>query len=242
MKKIIITSIILMLSFSINAQSWWNSNKVRGNGKMKTEVRKTSDYESVSSAGNFDVKLVPGREGKITLHGESNLLKYVITEVKNGKLSIKVKKRTNIRITKKFVVTVPYKSIEKVALAGSGDITNSGTISSDDFKVSLAGSGDIDLHVKTGTIKTSIAGSGNINLRGKSNSLSCSIAGSGDVNAYGLSTKATNVSVAGSGNVKTTVSESIKARVAGSGTIYYKGNPDKIDSKTNGSGRIVSRN
>ena len=242
MKKLIITSIILTMSFTINAQSWWNSKKVRGNGKMTTEVRKTSNYDAVSSAGNFDVKLVPGKEGKITLNGEENLMKYVITEVKKGKLIIKVKKHTNIRITKKFVVTVPYRDIEKVALAGSGDITNSGTIKAEDFKVALAGSGDIKLTLSTGNVKTSIAGSGNVNLNGNSDSLVCSIAGSGDVNAYGLSTKSTSVSVAGSGNVKTTVSESIKARVAGSGTIYYKGKPDKIDSKSNGSGRIVSRN
>ena len=243
MKKLIITSIILTLSLSINAQSWWNSEKVRGNGNVTTETRNTSDYESVSSAGNFDIKLVEGREGKLKLQGEENLMKYIITEVKNGKLTIKVKKHVNLRMTKKFVVTVPYKSIDKVTLAGSGDITNSGTIKADAFKVTLAGSGDIHLNIEVkNAVKTSIAGSGNINLSGKSTELNCSIAGSGDVNAYELKTEATTVSVAGSGNVKTTVSKSIKARVAGSGSIYYKGKPDKIDSKSFGSGSIKSRN
>lgn len=242
MKKLIITSIILTLSFSVNAQSWWNSKKVRGNGNMTTQVRNLSDYESVSSAGNFDVKLVPGKEGKITLYGEENLMKYIITEVKRGKLTIKVKKHTHIKITRKFVVTVPYKDIDKVALAGSGDVTNTGTIKAKDFKVSLAGSGDIKLNLSTGTVKTSIAGSGNIKLNGTSDKLTVSIAGSGDVRAYGLKTKVTSVSVAGSGNVRTTVSESIKARVAGSGSIYYKGNPDRIDSKSAGSGSIIDKN
>jgi hypothetical protein len=242
MKKLIITSIILTLSFSVNDQSWWNSKKVRGNGKVITETRRTSDYESVSSAGNFDVKLVVGKEGKITLNGEANLMKYIITEVKRGKLTIKVKKNTNIRFTKKFVVTVPYRDIDGVALAGSGDITNTGTIKSDNFKLALAGSGDIDLKVDAGKIKTSIAGSGNIKLDGNSNSLTCSIAGSGDIRAYGLKTKSISVNVAGSGNVRTTVSESIKVRVAGSGSVYYKGNPDKIDSKSAGSGSVIDRN
>ena len=242
MKKLIITSIILTLTFSVNAQSWWNNKKVRGNGKMKTEVRTTSDYESVSAAGNFDVKLVSGKEGKITLDGEENLMQYIITEVKKGKLTIKVKKNVSIRITKKFVVTVPYRDIDIVSLAGSGDISNEGTIKAKDFKLSLAGSGDIDLNIDVTSVKTSIAGSGNIKLNGKSSSLICSIAGSGDVSAYGLSTKSTVVSVAGSGNVKTTVSESIKARVAGSGSIYYKGKPDKIDTKSFGSGSVKDRN
>ena len=242
MKKLIITSIILTISFSLNAQSWWNNKKVRGNGDVITETRKTSEYESISSAGNFDVKLVPGKEGEIILNGEENLMKYIITEVKSGKLTIKVKKNTNIKFTKKFVVTVPYKDIDGVALAGSGDITNSGTIKSDNLKLALAGSGDIDLNVDAGKIKTSIAGSGAIKLAGDSNSLTCSIAGSGDIKAYGLNTKSVSVSVAGSGNVSTTVSESIKVRTAGSGSVYYKGNPDKIDSKSAGSGSVVNKN
>jgi len=221
MKKLIITSIILTLSLSVNAQSWWNSEKVRGNENVTTETRNTSDYESVSSAGNFDVKLVEGREGKIELRGEENLMKYIITEVKNGKLTIKVKKNVNLRMTKKFTVTIPYKSIEAVALAGSGDI---------------------NLNIDVNTVKTSIAGSGNIDLSGKSSELNCSIAGSGDINAYELKSESTSVNVAGSGNVKTTVSKSIKARVAGSGSIYYKGKPDKIYSKSFGSGSIISRN
>lgn len=231
-----------MLTISVSAQSWWNRKKVRGNGKMKTEVRTTSDYESVSVGGNFDVKLVPGKEGKITLEGEENLMKYVVTEVKNGKLTVKVKKNTNVRITKKFIITVPYKDINKVSLAGSGDLSNTGTIKAEDFTVSLAGSGDVNINVNATDIKTKIAGSGNIDLTGKSSSLSCSIAGSGDINAYGLTTKSTSVTVSGSGNVKTTVSESIKARVAGSGNIYYKGKPEKVDSKSAGSGSIISKN
>jgi hypothetical protein len=242
MKKLIITSIILTLSFSVNAQSWWNSKKVRGNGNITTETRKTSDYESVSSAGSFDVKLVEGREGRITLKGEENLMKYIIVEVKRGKLIIKVKKNVNIRFTKKFLVTVPYRSIEGVALAGSGDIINTGTIKSNNFKLALSGSGDIDLKVDANKIRTSIAGSGNIKLNGNSSSLTCSIAGSGDIRAYGLKTKSIAVSVAGSGNVRTTVSESIKVRVAGSGSVYYKGNPSKIDSKSAGSGSVIDRN
>ena len=241
MKKLIITCIIFTMSFSVSAQSWWNSKKVRGNGNVTTETRTTKDYDAVSSAGNFDVKLVKGNEGKITLKGEENLLKYIEIEVKRGALKIKVKKGVNLRMTRKMVVTVPYQDIDKVSLAGSGDVSNSGTIKSEDFKVSLAGSGDVDLTVDTQSIKSSIAGSGNIKLHGTTTKLACSIAGSGDINAYDLSSKTTSVSVAGSGNVKTTVSENIKARIAGSGSIYYKGRP-KIDSRSNGSGSVVSRN
>lgn len=242
MKKLIITCIIFTMSFSVNAQSWWNSKKVRGNGNVTTETRRTSDYEGVSFGGSFDVELVKGKEGKITIKGEENLLKYIETEVKRGLLKIKVKKGVNLRMTRKMVITVPYQDIEKVSLAGSGDLTSSGTIKADSFSLSVAGSGNMRLDVEASSVKSSIAGSGNIKLSGSAEDLTCTIAGSGDINAYELQAKNTSARIAGSGNIKTSVSDKISAKVAGSGNIYYKGKPDKIQSKSAGSGSIISRN
>ncbi|MGV6832311.1 MAG: GIN domain-containing protein, partial [bacterium] len=48
----------------------------------------------------------------------------------------------------------------------------------------------------------------------------------------------TVVSVAGSGDAEVVCRESLKARVAGSGDIEYKGNPAKEDTKVSGSGSI----
>lgn len=242
MKKFIITSIILILSFSVNAQSWWNTKKVRGNGNITTETRKTSDYDGVSIGGNFDVELVTGKEGKITLKGEGNLLKYIEVDVRRGVLKIQVKKGVNLRTTRKLLVTVPYRNIEKVSLSGSGDLTSNGTIKADKLSLSIAGSGDMNVTVDANDVKTNIAGSGNIKVDGKVTDLTCSIAGSGDIDAYGLKATSTSVKIAGSGNVKTTVSDRIDAKVVGSGTIYYKGKPEHINSKSVGSGSVVSRN
>jgi hypothetical protein len=230
------------MSLSVNAQSWWNSKKVRGNGNITTETRSTSDYEGVSFGGSFDVVLVKGKEGRITLKGEENLLKYIETEVKRGVLKIKIKKGVNLRMTRKMVVTVPYQDIEKVSLAGSGDLTSRGTIKADDFSLSIAGSGNMKLDVDANSIKSNVAGSGNIKLSGNTDEFTCNIAGSGDINAYELKTKTTFAKIAGSGNIKTSVSDKISAKVVGSGNIYYKGKPDKIQSKSAGSGSIISRN
>tara|TARA_R110002072_G_scaffold209451_3_gene366971 strand:+ start:2645 stop:3373 length:729 start_codon:yes stop_codon:yes gene_type:complete len=242
MKKLIITSIILTLSFSVNAQSWWNSKKVRGNGNITTETRKTSDYDGVSVGGNFDVELVKGKEGKITLEGEENLLKYIEVEVKRGILKIQVEKGVNIRTTRKLVVTVPFTDIEKVSLSGSGDLRSKETIKADKISFSIAGSGNMNVTVDANEVKTNIAGSGNIKVDGKTMDLSCNIAGSGDINAYGLKATSTSAKIAGSGNIRTSVSDKISSKVVGSGNIYYKGNPDKIESKSLGSGSVISRN
>lgn len=241
-KKITLIAALLFIGTSTSAQWWGNSEKIKGNGNVVTVNRSTSDYDGIGVGGSFDVVLIKGKEGKIKIEGEENIIPYIETKIKGSTLEIKFKKNTNIRTTRKLVVTVPYTDISKVSLGGSGNITNTGVIESDDLKVSLGGSGNITLAVEADEVTSSIGGSGNIKLNGSSEELTCSIAGSGSIKAYELSTVTLNANIAGSGSIRTTVKTKIKAKVVGSGSIYYKGNPKYIDTKSVGSGDVIDRN
>ncbi|NVJ88614.1 MAG: DUF2807 domain-containing protein [Flavobacteriaceae bacterium] len=240
--KIIINSLILTLSIAVNAQSWWNNKRINGNGNLKTETRNTDDYDGVRVGGFFDVVLVKGKEGKIILEGEENLMKYITTEVKKGSLEIKVEKGVNIRTTRKFTVTIPVSEIDEVSLGGSGNIKSNMVLKSDNFSVNLGGSGNIELDLDANNISSAIGGSGNIELRGKADKITSSIAGSGTIKAYDLQVNIVKANIAGSGDVRISVKDEIKATVAGSGSVYYKGNPPKIDTKSIGSGSVKNRN
>ena len=242
MKKLIITSIILTVSFSVNAQNWWKNKKVRGNGNVVTKTRTISDFKGVDVGGSFDVVLVKGKERKVIIKGEENIIKYIETKVRNNTLQVKYQNNINISTTKKLTVTIVYRDIEKISLSGSGNIINKGVLNNSNLKVNLGGSGNITLHVDSDEVHSSIGGSGNIKLQGESNELECSIAGSGSIKAYELNTNILLASVTGSGSIRSTVNKKIKAKVVGSGSVYYKGNPTHIDSNSIGSGDVIDRN
>lgn len=238
MKKF--TIIIILLAFTANVNAQWYGKKIKGNGNVVTKTRNVSEYDQIAVAGSFDVKLVAGKEGKLTIKVEENLLEYLITEVKDGKLKIKWEKGVNINTTKELLVTVPFEDIEAVSLAGSGDVFSEDTIKTDNLKVALAGSGDIKLNIKASSISSAVSGSGDIKLTGSSENLKCAIAGSGDINGYELASNNVEVSIAGSGDIKVNAKENLKARISGSGDVYYKGNP-RQDVKVSGSGSVSSR-
>ncbi|TXD47287.1 head GIN domain-containing protein [Polaribacter sp. IC073] len=242
-KKTLLTALLLTLTFSVSAQSGFgNSEKVKGNGNVVTENRTTENYRGIMVGGSFDVVLIKGREGKITMEGEENIIPFIETEINDGILKINYKKNTNIRTTKKLIVTVTFETIESVALGGSGNISCKETIKANHFNVSLGGSGNIDLKIDSDTVNSNIGGSGNIELHGSTNKLKGSIAGSGSLKAYDLTTKEITAIIAGSGNISTTVKDKINAKIVGSGSVYYKGNPKHIDSKSVGSGSVVEKN
>ena len=235
MKKSIILITLLLIAESIYAQ-----NKIKGNGIITTITRTTTDYNTVSFAGSFDYVLVSGTEGKITIEGEENLLKYIITEVKNGDLKIKTKDNVNLQTSrnKTIKITVPFKDINSVALVGSGDVWNEDVISTSKFKVSVTGSGDAKLEVNSTSVEAKVTGSGELYLKGNTNNLNVSVSGSGEYKGFDLEANDVEVSVTGSGDAKISSNGHLKARVTGSGDIKYKGHPKTKDVKVAGSGSI----
>lgn len=238
MKNFAIVALLALITSSCSAQ--WG-NKIKGNGNIKTVERSTTDYDKIAISGFFDVDLVEGNEGDITITGEENLLDYIITEVEKGKLIIKIEKGVNLQPSKwknAIRITVPVESIDGVSLSGSGDIVAKKTIKTTNFETSMSGSGDITLMIEAQSISASMSGSGDIKLSGSTKDFEVSISGSGDIEAFDLDADYVEATVSGSANIDVTAHKSIKARVSGSGDINYKGNPGKVNTKSSGSGDI----
>ena len=239
MKKIATLGLVVLFTLSCSAQ--WGK-RIKGNGNVVTIERATGDYDAIAISGWFDVDLVAGNEGEISLKGEENLLEHIITEVKDGKLVIKVEKGLNLKPSTwkdGIRITVPVESIDAISLSGSGDIVGKTTIKTDNFKTSMSGSGDITLVIESRTLEATMSGSGDIMLSGSTSDFEATISGSGDIKAYELEADHVNATVSGSADIKVTANKSLKARVSGSGDIHYKGNPEKVDTKTSGSGDIT---
>ena len=83
-----------------------------------------------------------------------------------------------------------------------------------------------------------ISGSGDVDLEGIADRLEAEISGSGEVSAFGLTTKVAKLRVSGSGDIRATVTDSVRARVSGSGKIKVAGNPAEKDTDVSGSGKI----
>ena len=72
MKKSIQLVVFSALFFTTIANAQWS--KIKGNGKVVTEKRTTAGYDEINVSGFFDVVLVSGSEGAISIQGEENIL------------------------------------------------------------------------------------------------------------------------------------------------------------------------
>lgn len=240
MKKSLLLICVCLLTLScVNAQ-WGNNKRVKGNGDMVSETRNTDPYDEIKLVGSMDVQLVAGQEGKITVDAESNLQEYILTEVKNGALKISTKDGYNLAPKDEILITVPFESLEAVSVTGSGDMWTNDKITSSNLDIQVTGSGDMKLELEVEDLEGRITGSGDVKLKGKSKNFACKVTGSGDFNAYDLYAQNVEAKVSGSGDIMVNAKNSLKASVSGSGDITYKGNPEKQDFNSHGSGSVSS--
>ena len=234
--KPLMTLLVLIQLNSIQAQSWFSSG-IGGSGNKTTQMIQTEDYDIIQAHGPIEIHLKKGKEGEIAVTTSDNLHQYLEVESNNNRLEIRLKKGVSIKRNGNFELSIPFESISKVSLSGSGVIDTEDPISGS-LDISLSGSGNIDLKLDTEKVGTQISGAGNIKFSGTSKDSNLSISGSANYNGLELETQNTSIEISGSGRAKVNASESLKARISGSGSVQYKGKPDKVNTNISGSGSV----
>ncbi|MDE3254056.1 MAG: DUF2807 domain-containing protein, partial [Bacteroidota bacterium] len=98
-------------------------------------------------------------------------------------------------------------------------------------------SGDMQLEINTPSLESEIAGSGTLTLTGETRDQRIQISGVGNYKAEDLKSENATVRIAGSGDVKVFAANTLDIRIAGVGSVYYKGDPT-IKQSVSGSGDV----
>lgn len=186
---------------------------------LTRETRDVAAFEGVSLAGAGEVHITVGPKVSVVVEAETEVLKDVRTEVRDGLLIIDYEGRGRRNGPLTAHVTLPR--LTAVLLGGSGRIQFSG-VNGGETAVSLSGSGAI-----TGT--------------GKLDSLQLAISGSGEAEFEDLVTKDANVSISGSGDTVIQTLNNLNVQISGSGRVSYVGKPANIFTSVNGSGTVGQR-
>jgi hypothetical protein len=212
---------------------------IEGTGKTNTESRNLRDFKGVDLriAGNAEVTMGPNFE--VTVQAEESLLPHVKTTIEDGTLIIDSKEC--FHTGKQIVVRVTLPELRNLELSGSGDIKGMNALNGDKMYIALTGSGSIDAEIAATVVRTVLAGSGDVMLRGKAKDHEIKIAGSGDVHAGEFATDNTTARISGSGNCELRAAQLLRASISGSGNVYYRGHPNKVESQVSGSGEVKAR-
>ncbi|MFT5150753.1 MAG: hypothetical protein ACI841_000737 [Planctomycetota bacterium] len=175
-----------------------------GDGVAANEERVLESFDAISIRGGFELDARIGETQSIVIHADSNILERIETEVEDGVLEIGLASGNYHSIqTLKVVVTVPR--LRSLDVRGSVDGSVRG-LDVDSFAIDVSGAADL-------------------HCDGRVRDLDIDIRGSGELALFELTATKVEVSISGSGSVRTHAEERIDARISGSGSIRYRGQP-----------------
>jgi len=220
-----------------HAWDWGWGPKVTGSGNITTTSRAVTGFTGIELSIPADVKLVQGSAEGLTLETDDNIAPLVETVVENGRLVIRLQKKTGAINTKVLRMTVNARTIEHLEVSGSGNII-ADKLQAQQLKCNIAGSGDMRIgNLDASTLRVSISGSGDFLASGKTDAMEGSIAGSGDIRTQGLAANSVKISIAGSGGAAVWAKKQLKIGIAGSGDVSYFGDAE-VSKSIAGSGSI----
>ncbi len=196
-----------------------------GSGKVVTETRKASNFDSIEVSYPAQVFISQGESESVKIEGEDNVLPGLKSEVRDGTLRIyyQVQKDKHVNPTKTVKITIVVKELKDVNFESAGELTLDG-IEADDLNVSVSGAGNLKLNEITAhNLTVDLSGAGSMTASGKSDDLHIVISGFGSYDGKSMRSKTAEVDLSGAGSATLWVDEELDAQISGAGSVNYYG-------------------
>lgn len=232
---------------------------VRGSGKVVEESREIGGVRVVELATIGTLTVEAGERETLRIEAQEDLLPYIETEVRSGKLTIDTQDGINLRPTEPIRYRLTVTGLDEIAVSSSGDVEvadlegerlsvvlqSSGDLTMGDlrcttFDVTLSSSGDLTIEeLDATTIRVRSTSSGDIDIaRGEVERQDIRLSSSGDYRARDLDSAEAEVELTSSGKATIRVSDGLTALLTSSGDLVYIGGP-QVDQTTRSSGKVL---
>ncbi|HJO93911.1 MAG TPA: DUF2807 domain-containing protein [Victivallales bacterium] len=194
---------------------------LKGNGIYTVENRPLNSFSNLVVGGAYSVRVVEGKKNSVSIRAESNLIKYITTEIRGDSLFVKYDR--SIAATKKVEITVTANGLKSLKLESpSSVLLDNVNYKNFDISVLLEDSMGTPYLKATGQIKhlKLISSSfSKVDLK----DLKCKTA---DIHMYGNSTVMTDA-------------DTVNAFINGKCKLIYYGNSKVINPQVVNGGRVI---
>ncbi|SHL43462.1 head GIN domain-containing protein [Hymenobacter psychrotolerans] len=189
------------------------------------QVRQVAAFQKLRTSGACNVVLTKGPETQVKVEADSDVEKYIRTEVQNGTLTIYRDKDAPMQFfsNKKVTVYVTCPRLTGVETSGASDVKSESTFKADDFSIRASGASDVTLRLDAQNLTVQASGASDVRLSGHVERQQVQISGSSDYQASNLQSRKADVQASGASDAYVFVDEELSARSSGASDVRNKG-------------------
>lgn len=210
-----------------------------------SETRSVDSFDEVSVATGIDATLVKGSKNQVEIEVDNVDLDNIITEVRGGKLVVKVEQNFWKNILGKSrnrdvdVVITYTEDLEGLSISSGARVETDGAIETRDIEISCSSGANGDIEVEASEVEISVSSGAYMAIEGETAFLDVSVSSGASFKGKGLLADDVEASASSGASASVYADKSLKAKASSGGSISYKGDPNTDIKKS--SGGSVSR-
>lgn len=217
--SLLLVSIIPILAAC--GQTISTTETIEGSGNVTASDREVTSFSQIQINLGADLTLTQGNDVSLQIEADDNLMSYIKTEVRNGRLIVSTPDNVSIRPSQTIQLQIGFETLSEIEILGSSAIHAE----------------ELDLN----TLAVTFNGSGSTRLSGRVDNQTITIRGMATINNFDLISQQVNIDVAGNGTIEVHADETLDVVVAGMGNIFYTGDAT-VTQDISGAGSVTLKN
>ncbi len=215
-----------------------NAQTIKGNGKIKTEVRQVSGFNRVVVQGQVELYLSQETTENVKIESEENLVSLFKTSVSDSTLYVFV---PSVKKALKLNVTVAFKDLKQVVLLNEVTLNSEKVSNFDEIEFICGDASKLNFEFKARKCTLKVSDSGNASLRGYTEYLTINASDETEVNAFDLQSDDCTVVGSGYAEISVNAKKKLGVTISGNSNLYYMGEAKIWQRNFTSSGLITKR-
>jgi hypothetical protein len=234
-----------------------------GSGEVVTEAYDVSGFNRLDVSSAVRVDLSQDGEESVSVETNSDLLEYLVVEVRAGTLYVGLNdrgRRLTINPTDGIHFTIGVDELERLEVSGASDVA-AGPLSADDFVLSVGGASDVQIEaldvdsarieasgssdvsvsdLQTDKLDVAASGASTVEVSGEAVEQVSDVEGASHYRAESLESEDVYIEISGASDAELRASKTLGVDASGASRVEYYGDP-QVSQQLSGASDLTRR-
>ncbi len=191
-------------------------------------TRTVSSFAALKVVGNIKAELIQSNTPKVEISVLKGDVADVITEVKSGELTVKMKNSSWGMKSPKATVTIYYTDLQEIYASSGSNISSKQSVNGRNISIQASSGSSILLDIKSDKIDVDASSGSSVNLSGTSGLGKFDASSGATIAASNLNTKNAEAGASSGASVNVWATETLKSDKSSGGSVKCKGEPKRF--------------
>lgn len=210
---------------------------------QEKETRSLDNFTAIEVSEAIELIIIQGNKNEAIVEVDDIDLEDVVTEVRGSELNIERRNnlRNNTNNRGEVVVRLTYKNLDELSVNSAASVFSKSVIKATDFEINASSAGNAELELEVTELEVNVSSAGSLEVSGTCSSMDLDASSAGRFDGYDLICGSIKADVSSGGSGEVSVKKKLEVDAGTGGSLYYKGDPDKVLADTNLGGRVQRR-